>query len=87
VLIDKLISNYTNAALMLTEFGADMNYLTITRERLKDEWINLAERQQQLEKIEPAEAFTQEKMMEFMFNAALQMGSKVLQPSLFHFLR
>jgi len=86
-LLDKLIANYTNAALMLTDIGADMKYLEVTKERLTDERINLFERQKQLEAIDPAEAFMDEKLMEFMYNASLQMGSKILQPGLFSFLR
>ncbi|MCL2055945.1 MAG: hypothetical protein FWH02_01845 [Oscillospiraceae bacterium] len=86
-LIDDMTASYTNAALMLTEIGADTKYLKVTKERLEDDWINLTERQQGLEKMELPEANLQEKLMEFMLNAALQMGPKVLQPSLFQFLR
>jgi flagellar hook-associated protein 3 FlgL len=85
-LLDKVNGNHTTATLTLTRLGADGNYLDFTADRLDNDRINLETRRNSLEGIELDEAATEWKMQQYLYDAALQMGSRLLQPSLFSFL-
>jgi flagellar hook-associated protein 3 FlgL len=85
-LLDKVNGNHATATLTLTRLGADGNYLDFTTDRLENDQINLKTRQSSLEGIELDEAATEWKMQQYLYDAALQMGTRLLQPSLFSFL-
>jgi flagellar hook-associated protein 3 FlgL len=85
-LLDKVNSNHSAITLTLTRLGADGNYLDFTVSRLENDKINLATRQNSLEFVELEEAATEWKMQQYLYDAALQMGTRLLQPSLFSFL-
>lgn len=85
-LLNKFLDNSNKIALSMTEIGADSQYLDFTLSRLESEQLNLTERQETLEIIDPAEAILDLKMQEYIYNAALQMGQKLLQPTLFNFI-
>jgi flagellar hook-associated protein 3 FlgL len=56
-------------------------------ERLEDQDFNLQERQVDVEGIDPAEAIINFETQKFAYNAALQMGARIIQPSIFDFMR
>lgn len=85
-MLDKMHTAYNNISLEVTKLGADSNYLDYNIQRLEDDMINLQERQNTVESVDPAEAIMQFKMQDYVYNAALQMGQRLLQPSLFSFL-
>lgn len=85
-LLNEMHAAYNNVSLRQTELGADYQYLEYTVERLADELLNIADRQNDVEWIDPSEAIMQFKMQEYVYNAALQMGQRVLQPTLFNFI-
>jgi len=87
----KLLDDFNAAAsqvtLQITQFGADDNYLDFTIDRLESERITLIERQQSIELKEADEAILDLKMQEYVYNAALQMGQRLMQPTLFDFMK
>ncbi|WRS26703.1 flagellar hook-associated protein FlgL [Oscillospiraceae bacterium MB08-C2-2] len=84
--LDDFKGSAANLSLQVTKLGADTQFLDFTTERLTNAQTNLIEKQEYLEFVNPAEAIMDFKMAEYVYNAALQMGSRVLQPSLFNFL-
>jgi flagellar hook-associated protein 3 FlgL len=85
-LLDRINSNHATVTLTLTRLGADSNYLTFTADRLANDKINLETRRTSLEGVELEEAATEWKLQQYLYDAALQMGTRLLQPSLFSFL-
>ena len=71
----------------ITQLGADASFAEFTVERLLDDQLNMRERQQDLEIREPDEAIIDFRMQEFVYNAILQMGQRLLTPTLFDFIR
>lgn len=86
----KLLNRFKDAAdnvgVQLTKLGADSSYLDFTVSRIESENDKLIEQQSHLEFVDPAEAIMDFKMQEYIYNTALQMGSRLLQPSLFNFI-
>lgn len=70
----------------ITEVGAKTSYLDFMSERLADRSFNLEERQLAVEGIDPAYAIIQFESQKFAYNAALQMGARIIQPSIFDFM-
>ena len=85
-LLTKMQDATNNVTLKLTEIGAQTTYLKETVDSFETQTINLSERQNAIEFIDPAEAIMQFKMQEYVYNAALQMGQRLLQPTLFNFI-
>lgn len=85
-LLTRFQESSANVNIAVTKLGSDDQYLTFTLDRLETEKINLQERQSQLEAADPAEAIMNFKVQEYIYNAALQMGSRILQPNLFSFI-
>ena len=71
----------------ITEIGAKTSYLDFMAERLEDQDFNLQERQVDVEGIDPAEAIINFEAQKFAYNATLQMGARIIQPSIFDFMR
>ncbi|MDL2232241.1 hypothetical protein LJC63_01500 [Ruminococcaceae bacterium OttesenSCG-928-L11] len=84
--LDRINSAYKDTAVYLTKLGADVNYLDFTMDRLEADNLNLIARQDALEFIPREEAILDWQMQNYVYNAALSMGSKLLQPSLFSYL-
>lgn len=85
-LLDRFRASHENVVTQLTRLGSDAQYLEFTIERLDNEKINLTERHDELETIDPYEAIMNYEMQYSIFNAALAMGQKLLQPTLFNFM-
>lgn len=85
-LLDKIRLAADHVNLERTKIGSDTEYLDFTVSRLETEYDNLVARQDTLEFRDPAEAIMDFKMQEYVYNAALQMGTKLLQPTLFNFI-
>ena len=85
-LLDEFKDIAADVNVQLTQLGANTQYLDTTIDRLDTESISLKERQNTIEIIDPAEAIMDFKMQEYVYNAALQMGNRLLQPTLFSFL-
>ncbi len=73
--------------LMLRRLGSESSYLEYTQTRLDSEELSLSTRQDSLEFRDPAEAIMDYTMAEYIYNASLNMGSRLLQNSLFDYMR
>lgn len=85
-LLDKFKNAANEVNIQMTKLGSDSQYLEFTVSRLEDEVLTLTERQQSLEFADPTTAIMDMKMQEYVYNALLQMGQKLLQPTLFSFI-
>lgn len=71
----------------ITGIGAKVSYLTFMSDRIEDRALSLKDRQVATEGIDPAEAIIHFESQKFAYNAALQMGSQILQPTVFDFMK
>lgn len=70
----------------LTEVGAKTSYLNFMSDRYETQTLNMQERQLDVEGADPARTIILFKSQEVAYNAALQMGTKIIQPSIFDFM-
>lgn len=70
----------------ITEVGSKTSYLDFMSERLADRTFNLQERQVEVEGVDPAYAIIQFESQKVAYNAALQMGARIIQPSIFDYI-
>jgi flagellar hook-associated protein 3 FlgL len=82
--LDKRMDGYLEARATI---GAKSNRIELISNRLKDIGINLQTLQSKTEDTDMAEVVTNLKTDENVYNASLQIGAKLLQPSLIDFLR
>jgi len=85
-LFGQLQKNSPKVVTALTEVGSKTSYLDFISNRLETKTINDQERQLSIEGIDPAETIIQFKSQEAAYNAALQMGAKIIQPSIFDYI-
>lgn len=85
--LDKLISKADDIRLQYVSVGEKTNYIKYFIERLDSEKINSATKQNELESMNTAEGIIIFKEQLMAYNSCLQMGTKILQPSLMDFLR
>lgn len=70
----------------LTEVGAKTSYLSFMTDRYDTQTLNMQERQLKVEGADPAYTIILFKSQQVAYNAALQMGTKIIQPSIFDFM-
>ena len=70
----------------LTEVGAKASYLNFMNDRYETRTLNMQERQLKVEGADPAYTIIKFKSQQVAYNAALQMGTKIIQPSIFDFM-
>lgn len=70
----------------LTNIGAKTSYIEYSTNRIDTLDINLSEKQSQIEDVDYAEAYTTYSSLYTSYQAALQVGSKIIGPSLFDYL-
>jgi flagellar hook-associated protein 3 FlgL len=83
----KLDAKSDEIRMQYVNVGEKANYISFFTDRLGSEKFNLQTRQSELESIKIEEAIISFSEMELAYNACLQMGTKILQPSLLDFLR
>ncbi len=71
----------------VTELGVRSNFLTTSKTRLEDTAYNIKVQINETEYLDASEAIMDFKLQEYIYNAALSMGSKVIQPSFLDFMR
>ena len=67
--------------------GQNSNFCEFLQTRYSNDLLLAQERMNTVEFMDPAEAITYYKMQEMAYKAALQMGQRILQPSLLDFMR
>ncbi len=87
VLLNRIFDKAKDINMERTRLGSESAYLEYTITRLTDESDNLIARQDSLEFRDPAEAIMEFSMNEYVYNAALNMGSKLLQNTLFDYIQ
>jgi len=70
----------------LTEVGAKASYLEFMTDRYETQTLDLDERQVKVEGADPTKTIIQFKTQQVAYEAALQMGTKIIQPSIFDFM-
>ncbi|HHW46763.1 MAG TPA: hypothetical protein GXX17_07675 [Clostridiales bacterium] len=85
--VQELEKQYNEFLTKLTGFGAKSNFIENTIKRLEDLDYNLIEKSDAVEFVDPTTAIMEYKLMEYSYNAALQMGVNLLQPTLLDYLR
>lgn len=86
-LLNKIKDMGINVTLQRTSISSDVEYLDYTISRLEDEETALIERQDALEFTDMADSIMELEMQQYVYNAALQMGSRLLQPTLFDYIK
>lgn len=86
-LIGKIGDQKNNLLYNMTDTDSKTTFINFTKERLEDSKINLTTKMKQVETVEPSEAIMDFKMQEYAYMAALQMGSKIIQPTFLDFMR
>lgn len=70
----------------ITDIGAKTSYLDFMKDRYDSSTLDLQERQQNIEVADPAETIIHFESQRVAYNAALKMGSQIIQPSIFDFM-
>jgi flagellar hook-associated protein 3 FlgL len=86
-LLDRFDQASQKLSLEIVRIGSDANQLRFMIDRFDSEEINLEDRRTQIEREDPEKLIMDWKMAEFAYNAALQMGQRVLMPSLWDYMR
>lgn len=85
--IDKLNTMHANTQTAIADLGNRINYIDYNLERLESDTLSLQEAQNGLEKLDPAAAITALKTEETAYKTCLQIGPRLIQNSLFDYLR
>ncbi|MFA6730887.1 MAG: hypothetical protein WCR95_07815 [Eubacteriales bacterium] len=84
---DKLKAKSDDIRLKYVSAGEKTNFISYFITRLESEKINAQNKQVKLESIDYSKSIVEFGDMELAYNACLQIGTKILQPSLLDFLR
>ncbi|MDD4390568.1 MAG: hypothetical protein PHW03_07180 [Eubacteriales bacterium] len=89
--LDKLMGHFDTKALSilnrLTDVGAKSSYLDFVEDRYASRTLDMQERQMSVEGADPAKTIIEFNSMKASYLAALQMGTHLIQPSIFDFMR
>lgn len=85
--IGKLDEQHTRVLTNIADLGNRINYIEYNVERLNSDTLILQETQNNLETINPAEAITMMKTEELSYKTCLQIGPRLIQSSLFDYLK
>lgn len=84
--IKKLEARSDDIRMQYVSIGEKSNYITYFADRLDREKIAASDKQNKLESLSLEEGIMQFSQQELVYNACLQMGTKILQPSLLDYL-
>lgn len=76
-----------NLTTQISEIGAKEKFLTSTQTHLEDTNTNLLTKDNDVEYLEPSDAIMDWMTQQFCYQACLQMGTNILQPTLMDFLK
>jgi flagellar hook-associated protein 3 FlgL len=85
--VNKLSEKADDILVQIANIGERCKFVDFLSERASTDELNLQIKQNDIEAIDRAAAITQYKSTEMTYLAALQMGSKIIESSLFDFLR
>jgi len=84
--LNQFSTQYQNLLVGVTQFGTKSNYLDYTQTRLETGNTNLTDRIDNIEYVDSAQAIMDYKMQQYTYQAALQMGTQILQPTFLDFM-
>lgn len=84
---DSLQQTADNITTQISEIGAKETFLTSTQTHLEDTNTNLLSKDNDVEFVEPYDAIMDWMTQQFCYQACLQMGTNILQPTLMDFLK
>lgn len=87
VYMQKLSDTAENIMVQVAGVGERSNFVDFLSGRMSDDKLNLEKKQQNVEDVDQAQAITDYKSSELTYQAALQMGAKIIQTSLLDYLR
>lgn len=87
ILLGALTTNMSKVTGAITDISDRAKFAEFNNTRLDADLTNAQTVRQEVEFLTPIESINLFKMDEFIYNTTLQMGPKVIQPSLFDFLR
>lgn len=85
-LYGELKKSAMNVVYRLTEVGSKTSYLNFLTDRYDTQTLDLDTRQVAVEGVDPAKVYIEFKAQQVAYNAALQMGTKIIMPSVFDFM-
>jgi flagellar hook-associated protein 3 FlgL len=83
----KLQDTQSHVLAVLGDIGGRVNRLELIANRYEENQLMYTDIKSKLEDVDQAEALMNFKMAEYVYNAALQVGSRIVQPSLVDFLK
>ena len=83
----KLQDAQSHVLAVLGDIGGRVNRLELIANRYEEDQLIYTDNKSKLEDVDQAEALMNFKMAEYVYNAALQVGSRIVQPSLVDFLK
>ncbi len=85
--VGKIQGAQSHALTLAAEIGGRVNRLELLANRYEEDNLMYTEMKSKLEDVDQAEALMNFKMAEYVYTAALQIGSQIIQPSLVNFLK
>ena len=86
-LLEHLKESQATSLLQITGIGDRCNFADFNIDRMDKNILALKDAQNMVESVDPAEVITDFKMQEYAYNTTLSMGTKLLQHSIFDFMR
>ncbi len=84
--ITKLQDSQNNVLGIAAEIGGKVNRLELIQTRFEDDILTYTDRKSKIEDVDQAEAIMNYSMAQSVYEASLQIGSQIIQPSLVNFL-
>lgn len=84
--IDRIVTATENLLVRIADLGCQEEFIEFNTNRLDTRELNLKERQDDLEAVDPKSEITLLKTYEAMYNACLQMSSMVISNSIFNYI-
>ncbi|MEG0898784.1 MAG: flagellar hook-associated protein FlgL [Oscillospiraceae bacterium] len=86
-LVEKIKSAKDNVLLDVTNIGDRCNFIDFNIKRFENNILSLKDAQNMVESVDPAEVITEYQSQKYMYQTTLSMGTKLLQQSIFDFMR
>jgi flagellar hook-associated protein 3 FlgL len=83
----KLQNKQNDVLSIAAEIGGKVNRLELIQNRFEEDILTYTDRKSKIEDVDQAEAIMNYKMAQSVYEASLQIGSQIIQPSLVNFLK
>ena len=83
---DLIYAAQSSLSIAIADLGTNSKFIEFNTDRLNDVYINLQDKQNDIESTDLPSEITRWKVLESIYNASLQMGSSVLSQSIFNYI-